>query len=56
MTKTKEQVKTESYWYLRLNIQRLWNVRLAILPEVILALRKATSELKKYLSKLSENH
>ena len=54
--KAKEQEKVEKYQDLRLEIQRLWNVKAQVVPVVIGALGSTTSDLPKHLEKIPGRH
>ena len=53
--KAKEQEKIEKYQDLRLEMQKLWNVKATVVPVVIGALGSHTPELESYLEKLPGN-
>ena len=54
--KTKEQEKVEKYQDLRLEIQRLWNVKAQVVPVVIGALGSTTPEFSRHLEKIPGRH
>ena len=54
--KSKEQEKVEKYQDLRLEIQRLWNVKAQVVPVVIGALGSTTPDFPKHLEKIPGKH
>ena len=51
----KETEKVEKYQDLKIEVQRLWNTSVEIVPIVVGALGAISSNLKKYLQKLNIN-
>ena len=54
--RAKEQDKVEKYQDLRLEIQRLWNVKAQVVPVVIGALGSTTPNFPKHLEKIPGKH
>ena len=55
-SKKKKLEKIQKYQDLRLKIQKMWNLQALVIPVVICALRATSTEIKKHLGSIPEEH